>query len=1312
MIWFTIALFFVSFLVTALLAPKPEVENARAGSLDDVQFPQATEDAPVPLVLGKVRCNGPNTLWYGDFLAEPIKEKIKTGLFSSTKVVVGHKYYLGLDLGLCLGPGVALREIFIDEESVWTGSTSTSVATTGTISAAELFGGYKAGGGWVGSFTFYPGSFTQPVNAYLEGVIGAGLVPGYRGMARLVLEHNYIGESNSLRKMGFVVERYTNALGLPDSGRVGDDMNAMEALYQVLTDSWSGLGVPSSLVDNASLYDAGVILHGEGNGCSVLVTSASDGKAVIKEILRQVDAIMFQDPESGKLKIKLIRQDYDTADLPHFDENDILAVRSFTKTAWEDVIAQVKVSFPQRDKESSAVAISQDMATAAMIGRLKTTTMSFPFCYSPTLAANIASRERAQQSVPLFRMTLELNRNAYTLRPGDVFTMSWPEYGLVNLVMRVQKHDMGELLNNKIVIDAIQDSFAVGTTVFSAPTGSAWVPPVSGPASIFLSEIVDLPRFWGRQLDYPVQDGQGSVIPFALRPQVQSTGFSVQMGGVSGDLDVFDVQFADYPATGTLLASYPQTAGVATGSDATGFTLANVVGTFSAGTDSTIKGGLSGLIYVDGEWMGFSGATVNVDLTVTLSGVKRGLLGTQVKAHSAGARVWQFDVELLGTGVIGSEVTETGTVYYKLLDVAAGIVKDPGSVAQSSKVMQDVADRPLRPRNIQVDATRTGIVISDTSNHSVTWSASNRNSAVIPYETDAAEVPDQTETYDVDVYVDGVKNTTLSAAGVTSPFSMPTSATVINSANCELRIKSRRTVGDLKSSVYYAWLPFQLSQIFTIGDLRYYDTFSGISAANLKGVYALKRRVSTYTGPLVRVRDTVGGAEQDVGQDANGNLASFTVSGEARVVTWYDQSGNGMNLTQATAANQPRLRTAVTPARRARIEFGSSAGGGSHVLRSPNFSTASPNALAVTRPTWFGSAEWVADTAYQYAFNVPQIAGSSPAPYYRFGILHEPDEGFEHRLNGNIYTYAGTYASNVLGFHPWMLDAKSQTNVRTYYDRMDAVAGDHAETAAITYPSTTNFSIGSRGDIGEVWHGSTSEVIIMDNPTTSQSRDAIARQIYFWNDNVTLLCSFDGADAATASIDKSKTAHVLTFNGNAQLDTAQKKWGSASLLLDGTGDYVSAPNSSEHRLSGDFTIEAWIYPTALGGFKAVAAQWNDTGNQKGWSLHLNGSTPEFVFSTSGSGVDLIVSGGTIATGSWQHVAVTRAGSTVRLFVNGALVATGTNGTAQFASTALLTIGAIANPASYFTGWVDEVRVVNNRAIWTTSFTPPIQANDW
>ena len=55
---------------------------------------------------------------------------------------------------------------------------------------------------------------------------------------------------------------------------------------------------------------------------------------------------------------------------------------------------------------------------------------------------------------------------------------------------------------------------------------------------------------------------------------------------------------------------------------------------------------------------------------------------------------------------------------------------------------------------------------------------------------------------------------------------------------------------------------------------------------------------------------------------------------------------------------------------------------------------------------------------------------------------------------------------------------------------------------------------------------------------------------------VSLLLPFDGSDTATSTSDESDNSHTITFGGTAQLDTAQKKFGTASLLLDGDSDYV------------------------------------------------------------------------------------------------------------------------------------------------------------
>lgn len=810
MIWWTLALFVVSFIVTALLAPKPDIENARPDSFDNIDYPRATEDAPIPLILGKVRFNAPNTIWYGDFSSTAMTERVKVSLFKKKTITVGYNYYLGFDLALAMGPGVQMHSILVDDTVIWTGSTSTTVVTSGTAEALELFGGRKNGGGFSSGFAFYPGSFSQGVDSYIEGQVGAGNVPAYRGVAHIVFGRAWLGESAQLRKIGFVLSNYTNAIGAPSSGMIGDDMNPMEAIYQIMTDEWRGLGVASALIDLTSFQAAATTLHSEGNGVSVKVTNAQTGKQLIAEILRQIDAIMFQDPETGKFMIKLIRFDYNLSTLPVYDEDDVIQIRNFTKTSWEDVLAQVKVSFASREKESQIVAIAQDMATANMIGRLKTAPLSFPFCYDPDLANRIAARELSTSSVPLFRATIEMNRNGYNLRPGDVFKLTWPEYGLSEAVFRVQKHDLGALLDNKIVLECLQDSFAQSNVVFSTPAISGWVAPITQPTTIGTFDLIEMPRFIGLKLEVPVPDGQAAVIPVAVKPTIGSTGFDMAVGATTGVLDFRDPEAAPYPATGTLQSAYDAATGL-TGADATGFVLENCLNTFEVASAGDLLSGDGGLLWVAGEWMSFSGRTGSAP-TFTLTGIRRGLFGTQPLTHAAGARVYHVNADHFGTGGISDDLAELGTVYYKLLDRVGGTVLSEDSVVEQSKVMADLADRPARPRNAQISGSRTPVV-NTAAARPVTWVASNRNATSVTYEQDAAQTPDYTETYDVQVYFGASLQAGLSASGVASghsiPFNTLVGPLVVNDAS--VRVTSRRTVGDLKSSPYYAWLPFTIN---------------------------------------------------------------------------------------------------------------------------------------------------------------------------------------------------------------------------------------------------------------------------------------------------------------------------------------------------------------------------------------------------------------------------------------------------------------------------------------------------------------------
>lgn len=818
MIWWNLILFVVSFVLTALLAPKPEIENARPDSLDPEAFPRATENAPIPLVLGKVRMEAPNTIWYGDFESVPITQRIKISIFKKITQIIGHNYYVGLDLALAMGPGTVMTKIYMDDKELWSGTTSKTLPTTITISQPSFWGGAKEGGGWSSTGTYYPGALNltgNPVDPYLESKIGVGNVPAYLGTAHIVFNKALIGESSQLRKTAFVLENYTNGLALSNNGMVGEDMNPAEAIFQIMTDTWRGMGISIADLDVLTLRAIGEVLYAEGNGCSVIVTAESNGKSLVQEILRQIDAIAYQDPTTGQIKFRLIRDDYVIEDLPVYDEIDVIKVVNFGRSGWDEVVGQIKITFPQRDKESDAVAISQDMATVAMIGRLRSSTLSMPFVYDRNLANRIASRERSQVSVPLFRITLEMNRNAHTLRPGDVFKLDWPEYGFSGLVLRVQEFDLGSLLDGKIIVKCLQDRFALATTVFAAPVASSWVAPVTDPSTILNFALIEMPKFFSERIEFPTPDGNVNVIPFAAKPGAASSGFDMVVGAVAGVLNTREPEYAIYLGSGTLATGYSNLAGLSDGKDiVTGLSITGANGSSFTGnpSDASIRSGDVGLLWVNGEWMGYRTAVDGGGGNWTLTTIYRGLLGTRPLTHSVGTRVYEFSSELTGNGTL-DDLLESGTAYYKILDRAGRRIQDPTEVTQSSlSVNAFEANRPQRPGNLKLDALRTGLAVNDFVNRPLTWVSRNRKPSQIAFETDAAVAADLAETYDVDVFVAGVRSSALSATGVSSGYSIPFSTTNITEPNCEIRVYSRRTGGDIRSSRTYAWLPFTMDQ--------------------------------------------------------------------------------------------------------------------------------------------------------------------------------------------------------------------------------------------------------------------------------------------------------------------------------------------------------------------------------------------------------------------------------------------------------------------------------------------------------------------
>jgi hypothetical protein len=156
--------------------------------------------------------------------------------------------------------------------------------------------------------------------------------------------------------------------------------------------------------------------------------------------------------------------------------------------------------------------------------------------------------------------------------------------------------------------------------------------------------------------------------------------------------------------------------------------------------------------------------------------------------------------------------------------------------------------------------------------------------------------------------------------------------------------------------------------------------------------------------------------------------------------------------------------------------------------------------------------------------------------------------------------------------------------------------------------------------------------------------------------------------------------------------------------FDGSGDYVSAPANAAFQLTGDFTVEAWVYPTAVNSFNMVFGSESGTNSDY---LSIRASTLELAVAATAFPVWTRA----FVVNQWYHVAVTRQSSTLRAFVNGIQLTlssgSATNSSQLFQSGAALSVGRYGNTSTphAFTGYISGARVVKGTALYTSSFVP-------
>jgi hypothetical protein len=152
----------------------------------------------------------------------------------------------------------------------------------------------------------------------------------------------------------------------------------------------------------------------------------------------------------------------------------------------------------------------------------------------------------------------------------------------------------------------------------------------------------------------------------------------------------------------------------------------------------------------------------------------------------------------------------------------------------------------------------------------------------------------------------------------------------------------------------------------------------------------------------------------------------------------------------------------------------------------------------------------------------------------------------------------------------------------------------------------------------------------------------------------------------------------------------------STLFFDGTDDFVDCGTNPELNITGNITIELWIYlNSSLTIYERIVEKDWATSYWLGGKYGLNGLA--FGMDPNGSTANLLETGSNVLSQNvWTHIAGTWDGATLRIYVNGEEVASKpwVNNAVDGSSNSTK-LGKYYGPDNYFfRGYMDEVRIWN------------------
>ena len=315
----------------------------------------------------------------------------------------------------------------------------------------------------------------------------------------------------------------------------------------------------------------------------------------------------------------------------------------------------------------------------------------------------------------------------------------------------------------------------------------------------------------------------------------------------------------------------------------------------------------------------------------------------------------------------------------------------------------------------------------------------------------------------------------------------------------------------------------------------------------------------------------------------------------------------------------------------------------------------------------------------------------------RFSLMTNASGQLKYAIYGDATEYIYTTIAMVL--NTWTHVAFSRTGTNMYAFINGALAGA-VKTLSGSRGNGTRISVGAAAARDNSMTGYLSNVRVVNGTGlyTTPFVPSFAPLTPVAN-TVLLTAQTNLSSNTKVIVDESNLNNIVSGFGNSNLGTFSPFGSSRSVYFDGTGDYLDVPSNAVFTLgTGDFTIEGWMYMNSV----TTGTLYDSRTGVSSVSPVIYLTSGVLAYYVAGSNV---ITGPTLLTGQWYHIAVVRNSGSTKMYLNG----TQTGSTYTDSNNYVIggpKIGAGYSNANLLTGYISNLRVVKGTAVYTANTTAP------